>query len=147
MQYQIKHYNNLNTNELYDLLRVRIDVFVLEQDCPYSELDGRDKLGFHYIGIIDGIIMATSRILPKSISYDEISIGRVAVHKDYRGAAYGQIMMKNILEFIDQEWPKEPVRISAQSYLDKFYESFGFEPTGKSYLEDGIPHIEMLRVK
>ena len=147
MQFKIIPFKDLTNNELYDLLQVRVDVFVVEQDCPYPELDNKDKLCMHYIGIIENKVMATARIVPKGVSYEELSIGRVAIHKDYRGMDFGKQMMQDIILYMENKWPGEAIRISAQSHLEQFYNEFGFLPTGKCYLEDGIPHMEMLLEK
>ena len=147
MKSKIKKFKDLTVNELYDILKLRTDVFVVEQDCPYPELDGKDKLADHFLGIIDDGIVATARILPENISYPELSIGRVVVDHNYRNGSIGRDMMVFILEFMDKEWPAKNIKISAQSHLRKFYERLGFKPTGKKYLEDGIPHIEMILIK
>ncbi len=145
MESEIKNFSNLSLNELYDVLQLRTNIFVVEQDCPYPELDGKDKLAFHYLGIKDEKIIATARILPPGISYPEASIGRVAVEQTYRKASLGEKMMLEVLVFIQEKWPGNSIRISAQAHLEKFYANIGFEYTGKSYLEDGIPHIEMIK--
>jgi len=147
MEFKILPFNDLSNNELYDLLKLRTDVFVVEQNCPYPELDQKDKLAYHYIGLINNEIVATSRILPQHISYPELSIGRVATQINHRGKDLGKRMMHHILDFMDSEWNGVNIKISAQSHLEKFYSEFGFEATGKKYLEDGIPHIEMLLMK
>lgn len=147
-QFWIKHYNELTTTEFHDVLELRIRIFILEQNCPYLELDGKDKEAYHVIGRDEtGKVIATSRILPPGISYPEVSIGRVATDEKERKKGIGHEMMKVILNFIEHQFGMAPIRISAQSYLLRFYESHGFMSTGKEYLEDDIPHVEMLLQK
>ncbi len=145
IKYYIKKYNQLTTNEFHDIIALRINVFVVEQNCPYAELDGKDKKAIHIFGVdkYDKIV-AVARILPKGISYKELSIGRVATHLSVRHQKIGIELMQQCMAFIKCNYPTEGVRISAQSHLEKFYTKFGFESTGKTYLEDNIPHTEML---
>jgi ElaA protein len=144
--WQIKHYNELTVDEFHDLIQLRIEVFVIEQNCPYQELDGKDKDSFHVIGRShNGEICATSRILPQGISYpNDVSIGRVVVSSNNRGTSLGHELTRQCLKFIEAHFGHVSIRISAQAHLTRFYQSHGFVETGKSYLEDGIPHVEML---
>lgn len=142
--WQSHQFNELSTDLWHDLLQLRINVFVVEQNCPYPELDGKDKLATHLTGSLNGQCIAAARILPPGVSYAEASIGRVATHIDFRGKGLGKITMELCLETILEQYGPVPIRISAQTYLTHFYRAFGFEPTGKEYLEDGIPHLEML---
>lgn len=142
---QFKPYSELTLNEFHDIIQLRIAVFVIEQNCPYQELDGKDKKSYHMIcrnGT--GELIGTLRILPKGISYEEISIGRVVLNESARGKKNGHTIMKEALEFIKSEFGNTPIRISAQKHLENFYTSHQFKSTLKEYLEDGIPHIEML---
>jgi ElaA protein len=144
----VKHYSDLSLDEFHDILQLRINVFVVEQNCPYAELDGKDKLSYH-IYLKDNTtdkICACARILPQGISYPEVSIGRVASDTNRRGRGIGQELMKQTLNFITEKFGEVSVRISAQKYLVEFYESFDFVSTGKEYLEDDIPHVEMILV-
>jgi ElaA protein len=145
IHFQIKHYNELTLNEFHDLIALRIKVFIIEQNCPYQDLDGKDKKSYHLIGRDGyGNIVATARILPHHISYPEISIGRVVIAEENRGNGSGHDMMKFIITFIQEEFGmEENITISAQKYLEKFYETHGFKSTGKAYLEDDIPHVQM----
>lgn len=144
--FQTKHFSELSLVEFHDLLQLRINVFIIEQNCPYPELDGKDKKSYHITGRDElGKVVATARILPQKISYDEVSIGRVACDINFRRAGLGKELMQEIMNFIDSEFGQVSVRISAQAYLVKFYEKYGFISTGKEYLEDDIPHVEMLR--
>ncbi len=140
-----KHFSQLTASEFHDILKVRINVFVVEQNCPYPEIDGKDVDAWHVFGV-DGNnnVVGVSRILRPGVSYDEPSVGRVATSKDARMTGAGMQMMKFVMEEIKSLFPNENVRISAQEYLKGFYEKFGFVKVSESYLEDDIPHIEML---
>lgn len=145
LNFQIKHFNELSLIEFHDLIALRVKIFVVEQNCSYLELDGKDKLCYHVIcrnGT--GEIIATARILPQGISYDEVSIGRVVTDESVRGKGEGHLLMKACMEFIRKEFGHIPVRISAQAHLEKFYNAHLFFSTGMEYLEDDIPHVEML---
>ncbi|MDC1403217.1 GNAT family N-acetyltransferase [Crocinitomicaceae bacterium] len=145
MQVEIKHFNELTLNEFHDLIALRIQVFVIEQECPYQELDGKDNVGYHLIlRNEEGAIIGTTRILPEGISYPEIAIGRVVVAENFRYLKLGHLLMEKSIQFIEEKFGKQDVRLSAQTHLVKYYASHGFASTGKEYLEDGIPHTEML---
>ena len=135
---------DLSLDEFHDLIQLRIAVFVLEQDCPYQDVDGKDKQSFHLIGLQNDKIVATSRILPPGISYDEVAIGRVVIAKSARGKGYAHDMMKESKSFVVNHFGNVPIRLSAQKHLEGYYGSHAFQSTGKEYLEDGIPHVEML---
>ncbi|MGM0409539.1 MAG: GNAT family N-acetyltransferase [Bacillota bacterium] len=143
MKWKIKKINEINSNKLYEILKARVDVFVVEQECPYPELDGKDKNSFHLWAEEEGEIIAYSRILPPGVSYEETSIGRVLVKIDYRGNGIGRKLMNKTLDYILNEMGKTEIRISAQERLVDFYESLGFEQVSEMYLEDDIPHVEM----
>jgi len=145
LSWQFKHFTELTTMELHDLIQLRLQTFVVEQNCVYQDLDGKDKKSYHLI-CRDGFgdIIGTARIIPAGISYPEVSIGRFVIAEDKRGNQYGIGMMNRCMEFIKAEFGNVAVRISAQQYLEKFYNRFGFQSTDKKYLEDGIPHLEML---
>jgi ElaA protein len=145
IHWEIKHYTDLSTDEFHDLLALRIAIFVVEQNCPYPELDGKDKKGFHLIGRHENNeIVATSRILPRGVSYADWSIGRVAIAVSHRGQKLGYVMMEESLAFIQSQEKNPTIRISAQAHLEPFYANVGFTSTEKKYDEDGIPHVEML---
>ncbi len=139
-----KHYKDLSLDDFHDMIQLREKVFVVEQDCPYLDVDGKDKVSYHIYGKEDGKVVATSRILPQGVSYDEVSIGRVVVDPITRGKSYGREMMKETMKYIETTFGKVDVRISAQTYLKEFYGSFGFKQVGEPYLEDNIPHIQMI---
>jgi ElaA protein len=148
-----KPFKDLTNEELYEIFRLRIEVFVIEQNCPYQDADGKDLKSLHLMGTTPSPalprkgreLMAYARILPPGISYEEPSIGRVITSQDARGTGAGKILMKKSIEFLGKEFGSVPIRIGAQAYLQKFYESFGFVKEGDGYLEDGIPHFIMLR--
>jgi len=147
IKWEIKPFENINTNELYELLKLRINVFVVEQNCPYPEVDGKDRHAetLHLTGKDKkGQVLAYLRILPPGLSFQQASIGRVVVAKKNRGQGISDNMMRKALDHIRIIWPGRDVKISAQAYLKKFYESHGFEAVSKKYLEDGIPHIDMI---
>jgi len=144
MKWTCKEFKDLTLDEFHDLIQLRETVFVVEQDCPYLDVDGKDKEALHVFGTVEGKIVATTRVLPQGISYDEVSVGRVVTSPGVRGKGIGVQLMEESMKFIIQHFGNVPVRISAQTYLLKYYKSFGFIETGKEYLEDNIPHIEML---
>lgn len=146
MDFIFKTFSELSVHQLYQLIKLRVDVFVVEQDCPYPELDNKDLEAVHVFRIDGDEAMATARILPAGVSYKEWSIGRVATHEKWRGKGVGKQLMSSVMDYMADKHPNESIRISAQSHLEKFYADFGFTATGKAYLEDGIPHIEMLFV-
>lgn len=146
IEWQIKHFSELTASEFHDVLKLRVTVFVVEQNCPYLELDGKDKKSYHLLGRNGiGKMVATARILPPGLSYPETAIGRVAIDVDYRGKGFGHSLMSESMKFITAEFGAVPIRLSAQKHLEKYYESHGFLSTGKEYLEDNIPHVEMLK--
>lgn len=144
MNFQLKTFDELTTTELYKILKERTDVFVVEQHCPYPEVDGKDLQSYHLFKEENGEIIAYLRILPPGVSYSELSIGRVLVKKEYRGQHLARQMMQEALTFISNVLKVNTVKIQAQQYLQDFYSSFGFKVISEVYLEDGIPHIDML---
>ncbi|TNE54080.1 MAG: GNAT family N-acetyltransferase [Bacteroidetes bacterium] len=142
---EVLSYEDLSLDTFHELIALRIAVFVVEQNCPYQELDGKDKLGEHLImrDRTNGKIIGTARILPPGVSYDEVAIGRVVTDNDYRGKGVGHFLMESCMKHIEKKYGQVPVRISAQEHLENYYRKHGFVPTGKAYLEDDIPHIEM----
>jgi ElaA protein len=145
MEWKMKSFHELSTVELYDILQLRAEVFVVEQDCVYQDIDSKDVKSYHVCGYDSKKLAAYARIVHKGVSYSEVSIGRVVVSPQYRGIKLGIELMNETLKFIDKKLGRQAIRISAQSHLKKFYADLGFVFTGKEYLEDGIPHIEMLR--
>lgn len=146
MNWDTKSFNELSTAELYKILQLRCAVFVVEQNCPYQDLDNKDLNAIHlWNSDTDGNITAYCRLLPAGISYTEASIGRVAT--TVRNTGLGRVLMQKAISFIHDTWNQSAIRISAQLYLDKFYTSLGFETVSEPYMEDGIPHIEMVKTK
>ena len=144
MKWSCKAFKELSLDEFHDIIQLREVVFVVEQDCPYLDVDGKDKDALHVFGEYQGNIVATTRILKPGKSYDEVAIGRVVTSPTVRGMGIGKKLMQESMKFVQAHFGEVPVRISAQTYLLKYYKSFGFEQTGKEYLEDNIPHLEML---
>lgn len=143
--WKIKTFSELTTTELYEIIKSRVNVFVVEQDCPYPDLDDYDQKAIHLWAENNGEVLAYCRIFDKGIKYPETSIGRVVTTKNGRGTGLGKQLIKYAIEIIENRLRTPEVRISAQDYLLKFYSDFGFQDTGKKYLEDNIPHTEMLR--
>ena len=141
----VQPYSKLSLDHFHDIIALRIKIFVIEQDCPYQDLDGKDKLAHHlfYTNNEDEVIAAT-RILPQNISYTEVSIGRVVVDESCRGTGLGHLIMEESINFVKDEFGQVDIRLSAQKHLENYYRKHGFKSTGKAYLEDGIPHVEML---
>lgn len=141
-----KSYEELTKDELYRILQLRSEVFVVEQDCVYLDPDGKDHQGYHVLGWIDNEIMAYTRIFGPGIMYNDYSaIGRVVTSDKIRKDGHGRALMTYSIESCSQLYPSHPCKISAQSYLIKFYTELGFVTDGEEYLEDGIPHIAMIR--
>ena len=143
IQWKIKTFENLSVNELYDILRLRSEIFVVEQNCVYLDLDGKDKLALHLFGEFDGKTVAYSRLFKAGICFDNASIGRVTVDAKYRDRKWGHDLMREAIAGIKSHFGESNITIGAQLYLQKFYESHGFVQTSEMYLEDDIPHIEM----
>ncbi len=144
MIWKIKKFKDLTAEELYKILKLRSSVFVVEQECIYQDCDGKDLDAYHLFCMDKNKVIATLRILDKGVSYDEISIGRVAVDKEYRRNNLGRKAMEEALNFIKCTYGEAKIKISAQVYIKDFYKSLGFKECSKEYLEDNIPHIEMI---
>ena len=144
LNWTYKSFEELSKTELYTILRLRSEVFVVEQDCNYQDVDGKD-LKCHHLMAWDGDnLVAYTRIVPPGVSFAEASIGRVLTNSRYRGIGAGITLMEKSIEKAHETHGKKPIRIGAQLYLKKFYESFGFVKDSDEYLEDEIPHIEMV---
>jgi ElaA protein len=141
-----KKFHDLTVDELYSLLRLRSEVFVVEQNCVFLDMDNKDQKCDHLLGWIGDDLAASVRIVPAGISYPEPSIGRVVTSPEYRGTGSGRKLMEEAIRLTIQKHGNQPIRIGAQLYLEKFYASLGFIADGGIYLEDGIEHIEMVRV-
>lgn len=146
IRWKVKTFDELDTDQLYRILRLRAEVFIVEQKCYYQDLDDKDRNAWHLMAWDGTELVAYARLLPKGVSYDEAaSIGRVVTHIGYRGIALGRELMNRAIDLCGEYWPGEDIKISAQSYLEKFYSELGFVQCGEGYLEDDIPHIPMLR--
>ncbi|WP_232819333.1 GNAT family N-acetyltransferase [Saccharospirillum mangrovi] len=144
--WQCVPFDALDTRTLYALLALRLSVFVVEQNCPYQELDGKDLAAWHLLGYRHGELVATSRILAPGVSYDGASsIGRVVTAPSERGTGLGPQLMSEAVAACQRLFPTLPIRIGAQAHLQRFYGRLGFVAEGAQYLEDGIPHVEMTR--
>ncbi len=144
MNFTFKHFHELSVEELYNILQLRSEIFVVEQDCVYNDLDGLDKTAIHQFAIRNNTIVAYSRLLKPGTRFPDYSIGRVVVKKSERGTGLGIKMMEEAKNFIVTEWGATQIKVSAQKYLKKFYKDLGFEVVTEEYLEDGIPHFGML---
>ncbi len=146
--WKIKSFHQLNVMELYGILRLRQEVFAVEQKCIYLDADGKDQFCDHIFGVDDGgKVIAYCRIVQPGVSYPEVSIGRIATHPEHRNMGYGRLLMDKALSYIDDKYGKMDIKIEAQYYLEKFYSNYGFEKAGAVYLLDDIEHIEMVRNK
>jgi ElaA protein len=146
MHWSLKSFSELAPLELYAILQLRNDVFVVEQQCIFQDADNKDQPSFHLMGWKQEQLVAYSRLLPPGIAYNESSIGRVVTARSARKDGIGRILMERSIRECESLFGHAPIRIGAQFYLKKFYTSFGFSQSSEIYLEDGIEHIEMLRI-
>ncbi|MGJ8665331.1 MAG: GNAT family N-acetyltransferase [Patiriisocius sp.] len=144
MNITIKTFDELTIYELHDLLQLRSEVFVVEQDCVYQDIDGKDAKALHIIGTKENRVVAYTRCFPPGYYFDQAAIGRVVVDANERKFGYGHDIMKASKKAIKNRFETEEIKLSAQTYLIKFYESHGFHQVGEGYLEDGIPHVAMI---
>ena len=140
-----KKWEELNKKNLHEILQIRSEVFVVEQNCVYQDIDNKDPKAIHLYGKIKNKIVAYSRIFNEGDFYKEISFGRALVLKNQRGKGLGDELVQKSIEIIKGNWPNKKVKISAQAHLNNFYKKHGFIEKGKEYLEDGIPHVSMER--
>jgi ElaA protein len=141
----IKNFNELTLDELYGILQLRNEVFIVEQNCVYNDIDGKDQLAWHLMATEDDKLVAYTRILPPGVSYSDPAIGRVVTSSSKRRSGLGRELMKRSIEACERLFGKSSITLSAQLYLQNFYESLGFIVVGEEYLDDGIPHIKMSR--
>ena len=141
MQWLVKSFDTLTSQELYEILALRSEIFIVEQNVPYQDLDA-----IHIFAKDNGTVVAAIRILKPGVSYPEASFGRVVVKESYRGKKLSSIMIQKGLELMETKWNVKQVRISAQAYLQKYYATFGFEVQSEIYIEDQLPHIEMAKL-
>jgi ElaA protein len=143
ISWKTKTFDELSTQELYQILRLRSEVFVVEQNCVYQDIDNKDQKALHLFGILEGEIIAYSRLFKPGDYFEFSSIGRVVVAEKHRDKNFGHALIDQSILEIKNRFKVENITISAQLYLKKFYESHGFKATSEMYLEDDIPHIEM----
>lgn len=146
MNWTLKTFDELTIDELHDIVQLRINVFVVEQNCPYPELDGKDRKAYHFFGHNEeGRIVAYTRIFGPGEYYDQPAIGRVVVDSEHRGDGTGYALMKGAIANMRKLFGDKQIKIGAQKYLVEFYEKLGFANTEDEYVEDGIPHTYMIR--
>ena len=145
LQIKVKSYAELSKEELYQILQLRSEVFVVEQDCVYQDIDFKDQKAIHVLGFKNNRIIAYTRVFKPGDYFKEASIGRVVVAKNERKFKYGYAIMEASINTITSNFNTTTITISAQTYLQKFYNNLGFNQIGDGYLEDGIPHIKMLK--
>lgn len=143
--WKCKPFDALSPHELYAILRLRNEVFVVEQKCIFQDADNKDQRCFHLMGYINSELAAYARLVAAGVSYNEVSIGRVITSPLFRNAGVGKALMQQAINYSDQLFNKRPIKIGAQLYLKKFYASFGFVQVGDVYDEDGIDHIHMVK--
>ncbi len=145
MKVSFKTFSELTTKELYQILQLRSEVFVVEQNCVYQDIDGKDEKAIHIIGVVQNKIVAYTRCFKPDEYFKEASIGRVVVKKNERKLKRGNQIMIHSVKTIEKLFQTKTIIISAQSHLISFYNNLGFYSVGNEYLEDGIPHIEMIK--
>lgn len=145
LTHNIKSFQELNPNELYDLLRLRSEVFVVEQNCPFLDQDNKDQHCEHVLLYADDKLAAYCRLVPAGLSYPEISIGRVVTSPSFRGTGLGRVLMEIAIQACAEMFGAGGIRIGAQTYALPFYQGLGFVADGELYDEDGIEHVEMIR--
>ena len=146
--WRFAHFDQLTPRQVHDLYRLRIEVFVLEQNCPFQDVDGADPSCWHLLGTRSGEdLLAYCRLVPAGVKFAEPSIGRVITALSERRTGLGKALMREAVTRAEALWPGQAIRIGAQAHLERFYNEFGFEKASEPYMEDGIPHIEMLRPK
>ncbi|MBB6454098.1 ElaA protein [Salirhabdus euzebyi] len=144
MKWIEKEFEQLTVHELYAILKERVDVFVVEQNCAYPEIDNYDQVATHMFLIDEGEIKAYCRLLPSGSKYEEASIGRVLVKEKYRGKGYAIQLMERAVNIMMKEWNEKTIKLQAQAHLSNFYAQFGFEVKSDEYMDDGIPHVDMI---
>jgi len=147
LEWKSHSFQQLSNTLLYEIIKLRVDVFVVEQNCPYAELDNKDTHPetIHLIATINSDLVAYARILPPGLSYPEVGMGRFIVKESFRRQGIGSELISKCLAEKFSIWPNYKIKISAQAHLKPYYAHFGFRVVSESYLEDGIPHIEMLK--
>ena len=145
MEVITKSFEELNKEELYQLLALRAEVFVVEQECAYQDVDGKDLKALHVLGKLGNKLIGYARIFPPGAYFEEASMGRIVIQKDHRSYGLGKEIVLAAQQSVFDYFKTQKIRLSAQSYLQEFYKELGYHSSGEEYLEDGIPHIAMLR--
>ena len=144
MKFKLKKFKELSVGELYDVLKLRQEIFVVEQNCIYLDADGLDKDCLHLLGLVNGKIIAYARIIPAGISYKTPAIGRVVIDEKHRGNKYAYLLMEEAIEITKEKFKAKKITISAQLYLKEFYQNLGFRVVGDVYLDCDLPHLKMV---
>lgn len=144
IHWTLKRFDQLTPAEVYEILKLRQEVFILEQNCIYQDVDGLDQTSLHLSGRMNDELALYLRLVPPGRKFEEPSIGRIVVRQEYRGNRLGQKLVKRGLATIQNRYPKQTIRIEAQLYLESFYKRLGFETVSEEYDLDGIPHIQMV---
>lgn len=147
MDWNTYHFDELTARKLYEFLKLRVDVFIVEQNCTYPELDNLDQESIHLAYAESGRTLAYARLVPGGVKYELPSIGRVIVHPDARSRGLAKQLLEKSIDYIITEWEANEIQLQGQVYLKGFYESFGFVPISEEYDEDGIPHVDMKLTK
>lgn len=145
MEIKILKFEEFSVKEIYEVLKLRCEVFVVEQDCVYQDLDGKDNKALHVLGYEDGLLIAYARCFDAGIYFEAAAIGRILVRDNYRKLGYGHQITKAAIKVVHTKLKADKIKLSAQTYLVTFYETHGFKTIGERYLEDGIPHIGMIK--
>lgn len=145
LSFIIKKFSEFTAEELYVILQLRAEIFVVEQQCAYQDIDGKDKNALHIIGKENKEIVAYARCFPPNFYAKEAAIGRVLIREYFRKSGYGHQLLKTAIWTVEKYYKEAKIKVSAQQHLTNFYETHGFERVGEGYLEDGIPHIGMIR--
>lgn len=145
MDIEVLTFEELDSRKLYDLLLLRSEVFVVEQDCVYQDIDGKDDRAIHILGWDNGTLMAYARGFDAGDYFNEVGIGRILVRENYRKMGNGHKITKEAIQAVKDKFKAESIKISAQTYLVTFYEEHGFKTVGDRYMEDGIPHVMMVK--
>ena len=145
LRFRVKWFNELTRDELYDVLQLRAEVFVVEQECAYQDIDGKDQKALHVLAYEANQLVGYTRIFKKGDYFNQASIGRVVIVKTHRGLNYGKLLMEASIKALYDQLGKQAIKLSAQTYLIKFYNELGFHEESEGYLEDGIPHIAMVK--
>lgn len=145
IQWSLKKFEELSPFQVYEILQLRNEVFVVEQNCVFQDADDKDQGSYHLLGVNENKLVAYTRIVPPGLIYEEASIGRVVTSPAVRRSGAGKLLMEESISSVFKLFGKRPIKIGAQLYLKAFYQTFGFEQVSDIYLEDGIEHIYMLK--